>query len=87
MGVLPESVELRKAENPWKPACLDPELLLDAEAALEKRTLGLLNRVSPQNLSNILVEFLQLVGGGESIVVRILFTKAIQEPLYCHIYR
>lgn len=83
-----EDVELSRAENPWKPACLDPtQLDRDETEALERRALGLLNRLAPQNLPSIAEEWLPLLSAEATpILVGVLFAKAVAEPLYAHVY-
>lgn len=59
--ISPEDVELRTAENAWKPKRKKSFCRDDPSAFVCERIRGLLNKITPQSFDELVAEFLALI--------------------------
>ena len=82
---LNQDIQLRKAENAWKPA----KTISDECSDLIKRARGMLNKLTPQNFEKISLQFLGLgINTEEKLrkMIELIFDKAVDEPAFCEQY-
>lgn len=91
--VAPPAVEVRRAENAWKPVRRVGAAMSDEEKQEEKirKTIrSLLNKITPTSYDTLKEEFFALGigvdGVAQKIAVELIFDKAVEEPKFCSMY-
>jgi len=91
---LPQEVELKTAEKPWKPELGDEKSKIDEAGQMDTKRLlkvfrGHLNKLTPQKYESLIekIEALDLEGEDRlNSVIDLVFDKAVDEPGFCELY-
>jgi hypothetical protein len=89
----PPVMDLRKAENAWKPKRRDEGTVSEDEKKYEaarKEIRSILNKITPTSYDELIEQFFAIdVGQNEryqQIAIELIFDKAVEEPKFCSLY-
>jgi len=84
------TVELKKAENAWKPGVKAKDQTdLDSEELLKKKVRSILNKLTPQKFETLVNQFQELAIDSEAKLgncMELVFEKAVDEPAFSVAY-
>jgi len=83
------NVELKKAENAWKPGVKNSKEETDSEELLKKKVRSILNKLTPQKFETLVNQFQELAIDSEaklSNCMELVFEKAVDEPAFSVAY-